>query len=237
MSEELDVRVRSAVEFAERYASPNEHFQVVLFNSRDEWLEGRKGYLGASDAFKILDGEQRRLLFDEMTGARKHDYQGNDLTRRGQAAEPLIRQLIAVENPDWEIFDGGNMIFRSTEFPFASASLDCIAVSRKTGEVVNIELKECQWARKWKGEYCPENYQMQLMHQWAVTRFAPVLHPRIYLTHDDGFTTAFERSYEFDVNDEAFYKQAFDLMDRERDFMEMVRGGKYKPLLTLPSVF
>lgn len=231
------IGVHPAAEFVERYGD-SDYFTTELFDSREAWLEGRKGHLGASDAFKVLDTELRKELFDELTGKRPHDFAGNDLMRRGQAAEPKVRELIAIENPDWDIYDGGNLLFVSKRKPFISASLDCIAINRNTGEVADIELKECHWTAKWKGEYAPDNYFTQVCHQHYVTGFAfCVLHPRIYLTHENGFTTAFERSYEWDMTDPEIQSQVEELIATEEEFWQSVQTGKYKPRLNLASIF
>ena len=235
----FDFRVRSAAEFVERFGMEGDVWTATLYPNREAWLAGRVGHLGASAAYMVLDTEMRKRLFDEMTGRKPHeDLSGNELVQRGVAAEPLVRSLIAVENPDWEFYDGGNLLFVSKRKPFASATLDCIAVHRKTGELCDIELKEAPWSNKWKGEYAPDGYFAQVMHQSFVTGINHcVIHPRIYLRRDDGFTTSFERSYEYWMDDEAIAPQVADLMEREEKFMDEVRNGRYKPVLSLPSVF
>ena len=60
-----DMLVHPAAEFVERYGD-SDYFTTELFDSREAWLEGRKGHLGASDAFKVLDTELRKELFDEL---------------------------------------------------------------------------------------------------------------------------------------------------------------------------
>ena len=235
----FDFRVRTAAEFIDRFGNEGDVWTATLYDSREEWLAGRVGHLGASAAYMVLDTEMRKRLFDEMTGRKPHeDLSGNELVQRGVAAEPLVRSLIAVENPDWDIYDGGNLLFVSKRKPFASATLDCIAVHRETGELCDIELKEAQWSNKWKGEYAPDGYFAQVMHQSFVTGIIHcVIHPRIYLRRYDGFTTSFERSYEYWMDDEAIAPQVADLMEREEKFMDEVRNGRYRPVLSLPSVF
>ena len=39
------------------------------------------------------------------------------------------------------------------------------------------------------------------------------------------------------MDDEAIAPQVADLMEREEKFMDEVRNGRYRPVLSLPSVF
>ena len=231
--------VRPASEFAAKYGE-SEFYTTTLFNSREEWLAGRKGHLGASAAFMVLDTELRDKLFREMRGEIEHeDLSENELVQRGVHAEEHVRALIAVENPDWDFYDGGNLLFVSKRKPFMSATLDCIAVHRDTGELADIELKECPWSSKWKGEFAPDSYFAQVMHQHYVTGISYcALHPRIYLRHEGQFTTSFERSYEWDMRDDDIQAQVKQLVAEEEAFWsDFKRGGKLTPKLALPSIF
>lgn len=235
----FDFRVRSAQEFYELVGGETEFATLQMFGSKAEWLEGRKGHIGASDAWKILNTESRRELFEEMAGRRKHeDLSGVEIVQRGVYAEPHVRALIAIENPDWDVYDGSNLLFVSKRKPFMSASLDCIGVHRKTGEVCDWELKEAPWSNKWKGDFAPDGYFAQIMHQSYVTGIdLCALHPRIYLRRDGAFMTAFERSYEFDMTAPEVASQVKELVDEEQKFWDEFKRGEYKPRLNLASIF
>lgn len=231
--------VRPASEFAAKYGE-SEFYTTTLFNSREEWLAGRKGHLGASAAYMVLDTELRDRLFREMRGEVEHeDLSDNELVQRGVWAEPFVRQLIAIENPEWDFYDGGNLLFVSKRKAFMSATLDCIAVNRETGELADIELKECPWSSNWKGEFAPDRYFAQVMHQHYVTGIAYcALHPRIYMRRTGQFTTSFERSYEWDMRDETIQQQVAELVKEEEAFWaDFTSGKKLTPKLNLPSVF
>lgn len=235
----FDFHIRSAAEFVEDFGTEGDAWKATLYPTKEAWLKGREGHIGASAAYMVLDTEKRKQLFDEMTGNKPHeDLSGNEFVQRGVGAEPLVRALLAVENPDYQFYDGGNLLFESKRKPFASASLDCIGVHKKTGEMVDIELKEAPWSNKWKGEYAPDGYFAQLMHQSFVTGIRHcVLHPRIYMRRDDAFTTAFERSYEYWMDDPAIAPQVADLMEKEEVFWNEVQSGRYRPVLSLPTIF
>lgn len=230
--------VHTAQEYLDRFGAENEFCKAILYPDRESWLEGRKGHLGASDAYKILDTEMRAKLFDELSGKIEHDYAGNELTAMGQSVEPHVRNIMAIENGDWDFYDGGTMLFVSKRKPFMSATLDTIAVNKVTGEVANIEQKECRYTAKWKGEFAPDNYFTQICHQHYVTGIAYcVLHPRIYFTKENGFTTCSERSYEWDMTDGDIAEQVDALVAEEEAFWQELKMGKKVPRLSLPSVF
>ena len=241
MSEQcsFDFRIRSAAEFVELIGGETDCATMTLFDGREAWLAGRKGHIGASSAWKIYDPEGRKRLFQELRGeAEPEDLSGVEMVQRGVAGEPLIRALFAVENPDWDFYDGSNLLFVSKRKPFMSASLDCIAVHRQTGEVADLEIKEAPGSNKWKGDYAPDGYFAQLCHQSFVTGITRcALHPRIYLRHDDGFTTAFERSYEYDMTDPEVAPQVEKLVEDEQQFWDEFKSGKYSPKLNLASIF
>lgn len=231
----FDFRVRSAAEFLDRIGPETDECTLTLFDSREKWLEGRKGHLGASDAFKVIGTESRKLLFEELTGVRQHeDLSEVEIVQRGVWAEQHIRALIAIENPDIELFDGSNLLFVSKRKPFMSATLDCLGIDRATGEVIDFEIKESPWSNKWKGDFAPDGYFTQLCHQSFVTGITRcVLHPRIYLMHDGGYSTSFERSYEYDMTELEIASQIETLVAEEEAFWKELESGEYRPRLNL----
>jgi len=235
----FDFRVRSPKEFLDRFGNETENYTATLYPDREAWLEGRKGHIGASDAWKVLDTEAAKRLFDEMTGKReREDLSDNEMVARGIAAEPYVRALLPIENPGWTVYDGTHLIFQSKRLPFATASLDVIMVNEATGEIAPCELKESPWSAKWKGDYAPNGYFAQGMHQHYVTGWEHwFLHPRIYLMRTESLSTAFERVYDYYMTDEAIAGQVQDLMLAESRFMERFKAGKYTPVLNLESIF
>lgn len=230
-----DFRVRSAKEFVERFGDETEFYTCKLFDTRDEWLAGRRDYIGASEAFKILDTEERKKLFEIKTGKRERENLDQvKIVWQGRVGEDTLRKQLAIDNLDWEFFDGSNLLFISKRKPFMSASLDCIAVHRDTGEMVDIEIKYVPWSNKWRGEFAPDGYFTQLMHQSFVTGITRcVLHPRIALTHDGGLATSFTRMYDYDMTDPAITEQIDALVAEEELFHVELERGVYTPTLSI----
>lgn len=240
-----DIFVADASEFVRLYGE-SDRYECRLYDSRDAWLAGRKGrdgevLIGASAAPTVMGLTDswctRRELFEQMCGRGKdRDLSGNELVQMGVREEPLIRELVALENREYQFFDGTNLQFvsRVPGEEFMSATLDCIGVHRETGELVDVEIKSAPWSHKWKGQFAPDNYFAQLMHQSRTTGIAHVvLRPRIRMEFGDGFTTATERAYEFWTDAPDIAPQVDALVEAERKFVEGVRAGKYVPQLTI----
>ena len=238
-----DVFVADASEFVRLYGD-SDRYECRLFDSREDWLAARKGrpgeiLLGASSAPTVMGLTDnwctRRELFEELCGrGKERNLDGNELVQMGVCEEPLIRELIALENREWQFFDGSNLQFvsRIPGEEFMAATLDCIGVHRETGEMVDVEIKAAPWSRKWKGDYAPDNYFAQLLHQSRVTGITHVvLRPRIRMEFGDGFSTATERAYEYWTDAPEIAPQVDALVEAERHFVEQVRAGRYVPAL------
>ena len=94
MSEQskFDFRIRSAAEFVELVGGETDCATMTLFDGRESWLEGRKGHIGASSAWKIYDPEGRKRLFQELRGeAETEDLSGVEMVQRGAADQGVVR--------------------------------------------------------------------------------------------------------------------------------------------------
>lgn len=220
-------------------------FTLTVFNSEEGWKEGRRGHIGASQVGTVLgltdQWKTRRQLFDELTGKRIDEFKGNELTRFGQSAEPLIRALWAMEHPDWDVFDGTHMIFVSKAEPWRSCSLDFIAVHRTSGEIVIGEVKTGLYNSHWKGGQLPDNYLAQVCQQLDVTKFSgAVVVARLRLcgggsaTGGEGIDgTGRERAYYFDANDPAIQDNMRYVAAEVNDFWRGVCAGVFVPKINL----
>lgn len=169
-------QVRDAREFLTRFGTNTENWTATYYANTADWEQGRKagwGFggkrwktIGASDipaAVSISPWKSRRELWEELTGRRVNDFHGNEATDRGHASEPHIRALWAIEHPEFEVFDGTGIIFRSKRAPFLHASLDGIAVDRATGEIGTLEIKSYSYSRAWNP--VPEPIFVQVLAQ------------------------------------------------------------------------
>lgn len=208
-------------------AETDDYF-AVRYDGRCEWLVGRafnprtgRQTLGASDA-GVVEGVSRfktaQELYDERRGWRTAaDLSLNPNVARGVASEPLLRNLFRVEHPDYEVADGTNVVFYSKRWPWASASLDSIL--RYGGMLGVHEIKSVTWSSKWRGEFLPDDYFLQVVHQLMVTGWGfATLQARVI-----GNSLTTERLYSY--SREQVLEQGQALMEDELKFITAVERG------------
>ena len=99
----------------------------IIFDNKEEWLKHRTR-IGGSDASCILGmnpWKTNNELWMEKTGqTTPNDISDKECVKYGVAAEPLLRELFALDFPEYEVeYFGDNMILND-DFPFGAASLD-----------------------------------------------------------------------------------------------------------------
>lgn len=151
----------------------------ITFESKEEWLKHRTR-IGGSDAAAILGlnpWKSNVELWKEKTGqAPVPDISDKDIVKYGVAAEPLLRELFAIDFPEYKVeYFGDNMILND-DLPFAAASLDGELIERATGRKGILEIKTTNILRsmqkeKWKNKL-PDNYYVQCIHYLMVTRYS-----------------------------------------------------------------
>lgn len=150
----------------------------MTFDSKEEWLKHRTR-IGGSDAACILGinpWKSNIELWLEKTGqASAPDISDKEVVKYGVAAEPLLRELFALDFPEYEVeYFGDNMILND-DFPFAAASLDGELTEKETGRKGILEIKttnilQSMQKEKWNHRI-PDNYYIQLLHYFMVTEF------------------------------------------------------------------
>lgn len=150
----------------------------MIFDSKEEWLKHRTR-IGGSDAACILGMNPWKSnieLWLEKTGQTSApDISDKDVVKYGVAAEPLLRNLFAIDFPEYEVeYFGDNMILND-DFPFAAASLDGELTEKETGRKGILEIKttnilQSMQKEKWNHRI-PDNYYIQLLHYFLVTEF------------------------------------------------------------------
>ena len=99
-----------------------------IFKSREEWLEGRKGHIGGSDASACVGLNPYKdnvQLWEEKRGlVIPEDISDREYVRYGTEAEKHLRALFAMDYPQYRVtYDEDNM-FTNTAYPWMHASLD-----------------------------------------------------------------------------------------------------------------
>lgn len=145
--------------------------------TREDWLEERKKGIGGSDAATILGLNPYKTtieLWEEKTGRREApDISDKPYVKYGTQAEDLLRQLFALDYPQYIVTHEENTIIKHPEHPFLFASLDGKLLDVATGKEGILEIKttnilQSTQKEKWKDKI-PDNYYCQVLHYLNVT--------------------------------------------------------------------
>lgn len=150
--------------------------KVDRFDSREAWLKGRKT-IGGSDIAAVM-GESPWMsnidLWKLKTGRAEHkEIEDNDLVIYGQKAEELLRDLFALDFPQFEVSYFPENMWKNSGMPFAHSSLDgWIHDERNRLGVLEIKTATIQGGRQrkqWEDGKIPQHYYLQLLWEMAVT--------------------------------------------------------------------
>jgi len=215
--------------------------QMKTFNSRAEWLKGRTSQIGGSDAAAVLGlnpWKSNVELWEEKTHRRDSpDISDKPEVVFGNRAESHIRELFALDHPQYEVCYEENNMWINTEYPFAHASLDGWLIEKETGRKGILEIKTTNIVnnislKKWENRI-PDNYFCQILHYFMVTGFDfAILKARLRFGFEDDIYCQV-RHYRIDraevVNDIVTLEQA------EKAFVQNIEHDE-RPSLILPNI-
>lgn len=205
------------------------------------WLEARSHYIGGSDAAAVLGLNPYKSsleLWQEKTGVVvPEDISEKPYVKYGHAAENCLRELFALDFPEYEVEYEENNIWFNTRFPFAHASLDGW-LKDKAGRKGVLEIKTTNILQSIRKENwdkrIPDNYYAQVLHYLMVTEFDfAVLKAQLKYEFQGGEIVLQTRHYKVErseVQEDIDY-----LAKKEADFWESVKKKK-KPALLLPEI-
>ena len=150
--------------------------RLQTYGSREEWLQGRLGRIGGSDAAATVGASPYMTnvqLWEIKTGRRRqNDISENPLVRYGTEAEYHLRELFRLDFPDYEVFYLENNMWSNEKYPFAHASLDGWLKDGKGRngilEIKTATITSAVQRAKWKDQI-PQNYYIQVLHYLMVT--------------------------------------------------------------------
>lgn len=213
---------------------------MVTYRSRKGWLDHRTG-IGGSDAAAILGlnpWTSNLDIYNYKTGEdTPPDISDKAVVKYGHKAEASIRNLFALDHPEFKVEYKANNSWTNEELPWAQASLDGW-LTDQDGRLGVLEIKTTEIMRdkdwdKWKGGI-PQNYFCQTLHYMAVLE-AQFVELRAYIKyHSQGEKRFAVRDYHIerkDVENDIEY-----LMEQERDFWENHVEKKIPPALILPEI-
>ena len=152
---------------------------MIPLNSREEWLEHRRNYIGGSDASAIVGMNPymtNQDLWEIKTGIREQeDISKKDYVKYGTKAETHLRALFKLDHPQYKVEYKANNSWHNDKYPWAAASLDGSLVEKETGRKGVLEIKttnilQSMQREKWDHRI-PDNYYCQCLFYLAVTEW------------------------------------------------------------------
>lgn len=210
--------------------------RMIQLTSREEWLKKRTSYVGGSEAAALVGKNPYMTnidLYRIKTGQQaKENIDSKDYVIYGHNAEPHLRELFALDYPQYKVGYIDNNIWLNDRYPFAHASLDGWLTDQdgRKGilEIKTTNILQSMQKEKWDHRI-PDNYYCQVLWYMGVTEFDfAILKAQLKYDYDgDVFLTTkhyqIERS---EVEEDINY-----LMQRGEAFAEYIKKGKEPPLV------
>lgn len=214
---------------------------MKTLKSRDEWLAARKHYIGGSDASAVLGMNPYKTnleLWQEKTGiVQPEDISGKPYVQYGHVAESYLRELFALDFPEYEVYYQDNNIWLNDRFPFAHASLDGWLTDQdgRSGvlEIKTTNILQSMQKEKWNHRI-PDNYYIQVLHYLMVTEFDfAVLKAQLKYEFQGGDIMLQTKHYKIERSE---VQEDIELLkSSEKEFWKCVQSRK-KPALLLPEI-
>lgn len=211
------------------------------FESRELWLTARVGFIGGSDAACVLGlnpwKSNVELWEEKMQIIPPKDISDNPLVEYGTKAEDHLRELFALDFPEYKVEYTPFNYWTNSLYPWAHASLDGELIEEETDRHGILEIKTSTantgaQRAKWD-DRIPDNYYAQVLHYLAVTEFDFAILKAQLKTDYTGDIRLDTRHYKIERADVEEDIQI--LMDAEREFYEAMRDNR-RPALILPRI-
>ena len=150
---------------------------VDRFDSHEDWLSGRLNTIGSSDIAAIM-GESPWMsnidLWKLKTGREeRNEIQDNELVIYGQKAEELLRDLFALDFPEYKVSYFPENMWKNSEMPYAHSSLDGWMKDEydRLGvlEIKTATIQSGRQRKQWEDGRIPMHYFLQVLWEMAVT--------------------------------------------------------------------
>lgn len=215
----------------------NGTFRVLTFPTKEEWAKNRVNGIGGSDAACILGQnpwKTNQQLWLEKVNREEVEIEDNKAMEFGRNAEPIIRQLFALNHPEYEMFYVNNVSLINKEYPFLMYSPDGLLIriaDNKKGvwECKTGEIKSQSDRDAWNGKL-PMNYFIQCLQGLIVTGYDFVI-LTAYLKHTDREGNPYWLIKEYLIDREGYVADLELLKGKEIEFWDNVVNKVEPPLL------
>lgn len=210
-----------------------------ILNTKEEWLNLRKNYIGGSDASCILGLNPYKSnveLWEEKVGLKEAtDISDKQYVKYGTEAEKPLRELFQLDYPHLKVSYEENNIILNDKLPFAHASLDAELFDEEKNTKGILEIKTSTihnslgWLN-WKDKI-PDNYYIQCLHYLMVTEYDFLcLKAQLKSVFHNNITTNHYILKKNEVLDDIEY-----LKQKEEEFYKLIINKK-RPNLILPEI-
>ena len=212
---------------------------VYRFSSQEEWKEGRKKYIGGSDAAAVLGMNPYKTntrLWEEKTGVvEAEDISDKPYVIYGHKAEDHLRELFRLDFPEYEVFHEADAFIVNDRYPWAHASVDGLLRDKDNRlgilEIKTTNIMQSMQKEKWNNRI-PDNYFLQILHYMMVTEaeFAVLKAQLKYEFRESLFLTRHYFIERIEVEEDIRI-----LEQAERKFWKDVTDRK-RPALLMPEI-
>lgn len=213
--------------------------EMIQLKSREEWLKNRQR-IGGSDASAIVGMNPYRSnvdLWKIKTGQLvPEDISEKPYVKYGTQAELHLRNLFALDFPEYRVEYLENNMWLNDKYSFAHASLDGWLVDQEGRrgilEIKTTEILQSMQKEKWN-QRIPDNYYIQLLHYLMVTEFE-FAELKAQLKYDFG-GEVFLQTRHYHIERDEVEEDIKYLEVAERKFWQQVQR-KEQPALILPEI-
>lgn len=214
--------------------------EMIRLKNRAEWLEARKNRIGGSDAACIVGMNPYRSnveLWEIKTGkVEAEDISDKPYVKYGSEAEQYLRELFALDFPQYKVSYVEDNMWLNDKYPFAHASLDGWLEDEKGRrgilEIKTTNILQSMQKEKWNHRI-PDNYYCQLLWYLGVTEFDYAI-LKSQLRYDYNGDTFFTTKHYFiereDVQEDVEY-----LFKEGEKFYSAIKENR-RPSLVLPMI-
>lgn len=160
------------------YQSTNDYI-VHTYKNREEWKANRIKGIGGSDVSALVGmnpwKDSNTLWKEKMGIIIPEDISDKPYVQYGIKAEEYLRELFALDFPQYEVQYQDNTILQSRKYPWMLYSPDGLLYERETGrrgifENKTTNILQSMQREKWNDQV-PDNYYIQVLHGLLVSKF------------------------------------------------------------------
>lgn len=223
--------------------------EMIILNSRDEWLKRRKSTIGGSDASAVVGMNPYKSnveLWLEKTGQIiPEDISDKPYVKYGTAAEYHLRELFKLDYPQYDVFYEENNLFLNKKYPWGHYSADGwleeripiddksdVIIRKGILEIKTTEILQSMQKEKWN-QKIPDNYYIQILHGLLIMEADFVILKAQLKTVFDGVPYLQTKHYKIERSEVEADIQY--LAKEEERFHRQILSGT-KPNLILPEI-